>query len=63
MTLNEIDRVAWDRFGVHPDLQTMLIAQAAVTVERQRIIEYIRREAYHVEADLWAVVKHLEGKL
>jgi hypothetical protein len=65
MTRNEIAKMAWDQFKAHPDALTLDIAAAAVKIERQRIVEEIKRSARGVDAgvskpDLWALAQYIE---
>lgn len=65
MTQNEINKMAWEQFKAHPDALTLDIAHAAVKMERQRIVEEIRRSARGVDVgvskpDLWALAQLVE---
>lgn len=65
MTQNEINKLAWEQFKTQPDALTLDIAHAAVKIERQRIVEEIRRSARGVDAgvskpDLWALAQYIE---
>ena len=65
MTRNEINKMTWEQFKVQPDAVTLDIAAAAVKLERQRIVEEIKRSARGVDAgvskpDLWALAQYIE---
>jgi hypothetical protein len=65
MTQNEIDKMAWEQFKIHPDSMALVIAHTAVKIERQRIVEQIKRSARGVDAgvskpDLWALAQYIE---
>lgn len=65
MTRNEIAKMAWDQFMIHPGARTLDIAAAAAAMERQQIVEEIKRSARGVDAgvskpDLWALAQYIE---
>ena len=65
MTRNEINKMAWDQFMIHPGARTLDIAFTAAAMERQRIVEEIKRSARGVDAgvskpDLWALAQYIE---
>lgn len=60
MTGNEIDKMAHELFGFHPNKSEIFLALAACQEERDRIVREIERSAKAVDAgvskpDLWAL--------
>jgi hypothetical protein len=60
MTGNEIDKMAYELFGFHPNKSETVLALAACQEERARIVREIERSAKAVDAgvskpDLWAL--------
>ena len=62
MTVNEIDKMAYEKFRFHPNKSETMLAMAACQEERARIVRAIEREAKAVDAgvskpDLWALAR------
>ena len=60
MTVNEIDKMAYEKFRFHPNKSETMLAITACQEERNRIVQAIEREAKAVDAgvskpDLWAL--------
>jgi hypothetical protein len=60
MTVNEIDKLAYEKFRFHPNKSETMLAITACQEERARIVQAIEREAKAVDAgvskpDLWAL--------
>jgi hypothetical protein len=62
MTVNEIDKMAYEKFRFHPNKSETMLAITACQEERNRIVQAIEREAKAVDAgvskpDLWAIAR------
>jgi hypothetical protein len=62
MTVNEIDKLAYEKFRFHPNKSETMLAMTACQEERARIVRAIEREAKAVDAgvskpDLWALAE------
>jgi hypothetical protein len=60
MTVNEIDKMAYEKFRFHPNKSETMLAITACQEERNRIVQAIEREAKAVDAgvskpDLWTL--------
>jgi hypothetical protein len=60
MTVNEIDKMAYEKFRFHPNKSETMLAMTACQEERNRIVQAIEREAKAVDAgvskpDLWTL--------
>jgi hypothetical protein len=60
MTVNEIDKLAYEKFRFHPNKSETMLAMTACQEERNRIVQAIEREAKAVDAgvskpDLWTL--------
>ena len=60
MTVNEIDKMAYEKFRFHPNKSETMLAMTACQEERARIVWAIERYAKAVDAgvskpDLWTL--------